>query len=455
MKRIQPIASVLTLAAALAAPAALAGVSATEAARLKADLTPLGAERAGNKEGTIPAWTGGMAQSNSAAFANGTGGRRLDPFKDEKPLYTVTAKNMDQYADKLNDGTKAMLKRYPDTYRLDVYPTHRTASASAAVYDNTFKNATRGKLEGGMPKDVYGGIPFPVPTAGAEVIWNHLMRIRPASMRYRAHNIQVTNDGRTVLAVDGYADMQIKYFEQGGSPEAIGNGEWMFIKITNMGPALRAGEQMVARENLDPDKTQAWTYLTGQRRVRRLPNPCCDTPSLPSAGVMTYDEAFMFTGRTDRLDWKIVGKKEMLIPYNVNRMFAATKDTDLVGPRHFNPDLVRWELHRVWVLEATPAAGQRHMAPRSRYYLDEDSWLIVLTDRWDAKGQLWRTQQGLPFVAPDLPAVLLGTDAGFDLLSGSYFASSVVAEMADQFVPTPKTKESMYTPEAIMADGVR
>ena len=67
----------------------------------------------------------------------------------------------------------------------------------------------------------------------------------------------------------------------------------------------------------------------------------------------------MFAGRSDRFDWKIVGKQEMLIPYNSNRLHTPTKDSDVLLANHLNPDHVRWELHRVYVVEATLKAGQR------------------------------------------------------------------------------------------------
>ena len=151
----------LMLAAALSASLSAMAATAEEAARLKTDLTPLGAEKVGSKDGTIPAWTGGMTK---AIPGDKAGGRRGDPFKDEKPLFSITAKNADQHADKLTDGTKAMLKKYPESFRVDVYKTHRTAAAPQWVYDNTARNAVNGKLVNGVPKGVYGGIPFPVPT---------------------------------------------------------------------------------------------------------------------------------------------------------------------------------------------------------------------------------------------------------------------------------------------------
>jgi hypothetical protein len=133
----------------------------------------------------------------------------------------------------------------------------------------------------------------------------------------------------------------------------------------------------------------------------------------------------------------------------------VNKDSDLLGPRHVNPDHVRWELHRVWVLEATLAPGQRHATPRNRYYLDEDTWMAVLGDRWDAKGQLWRSVWALPYVAPDVPAVLMGTGGYYDMLGGGYFADNVLAEMSDQFLPVSKFKDSYFTPEALASEGVR
>lgn len=121
-------------------PLAHAAVTAEEAALLKTTLTPFGAERAANKDGSIPAWTGGYttAQPN---YKSGDG--RTDLFPGEKPKFAITAKNIDQHADRLSEGIKALLKKYPDTFRLDVYQTHRTAAAPQWVYDNTFANATR------------------------------------------------------------------------------------------------------------------------------------------------------------------------------------------------------------------------------------------------------------------------------------------------------------------------
>ncbi|MFW7349506.1 MAG: DUF1329 domain-containing protein [Pigmentiphaga sp.] len=441
-----------TLACWGAAPA-LAAVDPAEAARLKTDLTPLGAEKAGNKDGSIPAWNGGMT---TPIPGDKPGGRRGDPFKDEKPVYTVTAANMEQYAARLTDGVKAVLKKYPDTFRLDVYPTHRTAAAPQWVYDNTYANATRARLNGDIPDGAYGGIPFPIPKSGAEVIWNHLLRWRGTSVQFGITQYQITADGKPVLTTDGTADQQMPYYFQDGSVEQFtknGSEYWMF-RMVNSGPPLRAGEAIAGRVNFE-GTDPSWVYLTGQRRVRKLPNPCCDTPTPSTAGVMSFDEIETFTGKISRFDWKLIGKQEMLIPYNGNRLLQPKSDAEVVGRAFPNPDHVRWELHRVWVVEANLRQGQRHQAPRSRYYCDEDTWLCVLGDRWDANNQLWKTLWTQSFVAPDLPGTVSGAMGFVDLLAGTAFVGNLYNSKSAQYPIKPRYPDAVFTPDALAGEGVR
>ncbi|GAB4060373.1 DUF1329 domain-containing protein [Uliginosibacterium sediminicola] len=433
--------------------AAQAAVSAEEAASLKTSLTPMGAEKAANKDGTIPAWDGGVAFSNKPIT-----GRRSDPYANEKPRLVITAKNMEQYADKLSDGVKAMLKRYPDSFRLDVYPTHRTAALPQWAYDNTFKNATRGKLiegpGGPQPDNVQGGVPFPIPKSGAEVMWNHLLRWKGEAWHWDATQYVVTADGKAVLTNNGAADQQSPYWFKDGSPENF-SGDYYNLRLVNAGPPIRAGEAIVARLNLNEDKSSTWVYLTGQRRVRKLPNSCCDTPSPTTAGLMSVDELEVFTGKLGRFDWKLLGKKELFVPYNSNRTLQPGKDADVLGKGHLNPDEVRWELHRVWVVEATLKAGERHTASRSVYYVDEDSWYALLGDRWDSKGQLWRNMWALPIVMPDLPGITAKTFGYYDLLAGTWYVNGLFNEKKEQYRLVPTFPATHFTPDALAAEGVR
>ena len=430
---------------------ASAAVSADEAAKLKSELTPFGAEKAGNKDGSIPAWSGGYTTA-IPGFHNG--GKRPDPFAGEKPLFSVNAKNVDQYGDKLTEGVKAMMKKYPDTYRLDVYPTHRTAAAPQWVYDNTYTNATRAHLNGYLVTGAYGGIPFPIPKNGTEAMWNHELRWRGEAWHVDIRGMQTTADGKHVPSVLSSGDFQMPYYFKNGSADVF-KGEYWMIRMLNYGPPIRAGEAITGRQNLDQDKTQIWVYFTGQRRVRKLPNGCCDTPTPASAGISMFDETDVWNGRLDRFDWKIVGKKEMFIPYNSNRSLQR-KSSDLLLAHHLNPDDVRWELHRVWVIEATVAAGKRHQAPKRRYYLDEDTWTAVLADHWDAKGQLWQMGFAVPVVMPDIPATTPPQIFGFyDVISGAWYYDSLLNDAAEQYKVMSPYADTVFTPEAMAGEGVR
>jgi hypothetical protein len=135
-----------------------AAVAPADAAHLGTTLTPMGAERAGNADGSIPAWTGGMA-----AAPQGTGSRP-DSFAAERPLFSITASNLPRYAVRLPEGAKALFAKYKD-FRIDVYPTHRTASAPQPVYEATLRNAVSARaapegITSGI-EGAAGGIPFP------------------------------------------------------------------------------------------------------------------------------------------------------------------------------------------------------------------------------------------------------------------------------------------------------
>ena len=111
---------------ALASAGAVAAVSPEQAAQLGKTLTPMGAEMAGNADGSIPAWDP-KGTPVAANFVPGSD-NYVDPYPDEKPLYTITADNWQQYADNLTIGTRAMFEKYgADGWEMHVYPSHRGA----------------------------------------------------------------------------------------------------------------------------------------------------------------------------------------------------------------------------------------------------------------------------------------------------------------------------------------
>jgi len=450
MRTLTALAATLS-AALMLAPHAQAATSADEAAKLKSTLTPLGAEKAGNADGSIPAWDGGY---QAAASGPMMGDIPTGIFSQDKPLFSVTNADAGKHAALLSDGTKALLKKFPDSFRLDVYPTRRTARASQAVYDAVFANATRCETtKGGLSlKGCIGGTPFPIPQNGVEVMWNFLLRIEAPSIEYSFKNIVGNADGSHTLATRNQISFQYPPYYPGQTPDAW-SGEYAMFRFNTLEPPFKAGESLVIRDTIDPENPRkAWQYLVGQRRVRRAPTVAYDTPDFVASGANYFDEVQGLFGALDRYSWKLVGKKEMLIPYNNNGLLAAPLDK-AIAARHLNPDHVRWERHRVWMVEASVAEGKRHAVPKRTYYLDEDTWLISLVDGYDAEGQLWRTSQVTPYVVPAVPGTIIKTATVFNLQANTM--SVIQALNGESFKVVPQKSENYFTGDAVAADGVR
>lgn len=447
---IKPKLTVLVIMLAMSNFAASA-VPADEAAKLKSALTPLGGEKAANKDGSIPSWDGGMTKMPGSTKR---GDIPVELFAGEKPVVQITAKNAAQYADKLSEGTKALMAKYPDSFRLDVYPTHRTAAAPQLVYENTLKNATSCKLKdgGASVEGCFGGIPFPVPKSGAEIIWNYLLRAEPESEAYGFKNIVGSSDGSHTLATRNDNYFQYPYYYKDGSAEKW-SGEYFIQRFSTTAPPFKAGESLVLRDSINAkDPRQAWQYLVGQRRVRRAPTVGYDTPDFVASGANYFDEVQGFFGPPDHFQWKLIGKQELYIPYNNNNLISA-KLEDALSKHHYNPDKLRWELHRVWVVEATVAPGKRHAVPKRRYYFDEDSWLIALVDGFDTEGKLWRTSQVTPFVAPSVPANLMKPVLVFNLQAGTMSGVQLLND--ETFRIVERKPEKFFTGDAVAAEAAR
>jgi len=447
--------STSSLLAALVAAAiptlATAGVSADEAKALGSTLTPIGAEKAGNKDGTIPAWSGGLT-TPPAGFKAGDG-IRPNPYAADKPRLAIDAKNMAASAEHLTEGTKALLQKYP-TFRVDVYPTQRSVAFPKWVYDNTAKNAIKAKTnnEGRSIEGAHAGFPFPIPKTGYEAMWNHLVRFNGQAYESKYRNITVDASGRATLATEGVSTQEYPFWD---NSKTSADTYWK-IKLTYTGPARRAGEALMVVDPLDigAKDRRAWIYLPGQRRTKVAPDLSHDTPNPGTAGTTTFDDTFLFTGSMDRFDFKLVGKKEMFVPYNAYAAVYQAKQDDLFKPNHLNPDLVRWELHRVWVVEATLREGKRHVYAKRTFYLDEDSWAALASDEYDARGQLYRT--GFAYMAPsyDLPAPYTDMFGHYDLVSRQYSLTGFIAETGG-LRHTKPLPEREWTADALAGAGVR
>ncbi|NMG68695.1 DUF1329 domain-containing protein [Parazoarcus communis] len=430
---------------------AVAAVSADEAAQLKSALTPLGGERAGNKDGSIPAWNGTVTKAAGARV----GDIPVSLFPGEKPVVQISAANMAQYADKLSEGTAALLEKYPESFRVNVFPTHRTAVAPQHVYDATARNATACRtVEAGLSVEgCFGGVPFPIPKSGVEVIWNYILRIEPESVEFGSKNIVGTSNGARAMATRTDNFFQHPYYYKDGSAQDW-SGEYFLQRFNTTAPPFKAGESLVLRDSINAKvPRQAWQYLVGQRRVRRAPTVAYDTPDFVSSGANYFDEVMGFMGHPDRFEWKLVGKREMYIPYNNNELVTA-KEAEAFDRFHLNADKLRWELHRVWEVEASVVSGKRHAVPKRRYYFDEDTWLLTLVDGYDSEGKLWRTSVVPNFFVPAVPAVLAKPVTIYNLQAGTM--STVQGLFQDEtYRVVARKNESFFTGDAAAADADR
>lgn len=440
----------ILLLSALVLPAQ-AKVDASQAARLGQDLMPLGGERAGNASGTIPAWDGGLATPPPGYQV---GMHHPDPFAGDQLLYRVDAGNLAQHEQQLPFGLKALLERYPDFY-LKVFPTRRSAAAPQRIYDATRFNALNAELisGGNGVQGVASGVPFPIPQNGQEAIWNHIMR-------YRGDQISMVTNQAAVLASGSYnllkleRDVYFLYGRDGVTPQDLDN-TLFYYKYKVVAPAKLAGSALVVQETLDQVLAirKAWRFNRGERRVRRLPMLAYDTLQPDTNGMATADQVDSYNGAPDRYEWTLQGKREMLVPYNSYALHQqGVPYADILLGKHLNPELLRYELHRVWVVEAELRKGFSHPYGKRRFYLDEDSWQILAVDLYDRAGNLIGLQEAHSISYYEVPMFGSTLETIYDLKGGRYFVDGLDNnERMYDFNANLSPRD--FTPQALRREG--
>lgn len=428
----------LALAGCLTCSSVLAAVSAGEADRLGRDLTPTGAERSGSPDGLIPVWSGktyftarqlgvqraeleALRRSNPAEVTALLAGR----LAAESPRVVVTRANLAQHAAFLSEGHKALFQQNPD-YRMPVYATVRNAFFPDEIGAATRQNATTAGLEG--TDNLSGaalGLPFPLPANGAEVIWNHKLRYRGNMLRVFSQAASVNEAGEASVS-GAVTDLRFVYANPGATSDT-GTPLVLQALSRTLAPARLAGQATLVHEPVNGERS-VWLYDPGRARVLRAPGAGFDNPVVGSSGIQFSDQIDGFNGPLTRYDWKLLGKRAIYIPYNSYRLQSpALKLTDVLGKGSLRPEHVRYELHRVWVVEATLKADQRHPIHKRRFYVDEDSWRIAAVDCHDADGRLTRFQEAHLATLPFIPA-LVGPEVTHDLASGRYHVSGLLNE---------------------------
>jgi hypothetical protein len=432
-----------------------AAVSADEAKEVGSTLTPVGAIKAGNADGTIPAWTGGVATPPAGYTPKLAAGAYIDPFKADNPILRIDSKNMAQYADKLSAGTKELLKRNPDYY-VDIYPTRRSAAYPDAVYAATKRNATECKtLQNGIALDTAcrGGMPFPIPKTGYEVMWNLVTAYVAPARAHNARSYVVDAGGHPYVAneLDSYTEKPF-YLSEGRSDAQKYNQ----LYILTLSPPRSRGSMLGYSDYLDPIKhpRQAWQFDPGQRRVKMAPTFSYDTPSAETGGTTLFDEAFLFNGEMDRFDFKLIGKKEMYIPYNNYKLaMQCVGENQALKAHTLDPACERWELHRVWVVEATLKSGMRHAYSKRVFYVDEDAPATGMEDTYDSGGNLYKALYTYVFQVYDASTPYAAIFSVFDFAKGNYSLQSILGPNGYYNFHFKVPGERDLTPEALAGGG--
>jgi hypothetical protein len=447
------------IAAFAAGGPALAKVPQAEADRLGKDLTMMGGTKAGNADGSIPAYAGGITTPPTGYVPSA---HYTSPFEADKPLFTITAQNAEQYKARLTVGQQAMLKVYP-SYKLTVYPTRRSCSLPERVYEANKKNAATATMtedQNGL-NDALLGVPFPIPQSGVEAIWNHRLRYRGFKFRRYFGSAAVNRDG-TFLMFKSQDEGIIHY--SGPGLAAIGditdikqlkNIAISYLNITTA-PTRLAGSIILALDTINAKELprQAWQYNPGTRRVLRAPELAYDNPLFNTDGLATTDQFDVYNGATDRYNFTLKPTEEKYIGYNAYEYMSNKHPyKELLTPSHLNPDLGRYELHRAWIVDATLKEGTRHVYGRRTFYVDEDSWNIATVDLYDTRGQLWRVQDDPIANYYDIPLCSSALEATYDLQSGRYVVFGLKNEEKMLNWSVQDIDPSMFTPDAIRRLG--
>lgn len=405
----------------IAAGQTYAEVSAEDAEALGTTLTPIGAEKAASEDGKIPAWDGGITE----APANYNDKKNhISPFPDDKPLFTITTDNVSEHEKFLTPGQKALFKTYPDTFKMPVYQSRRTAAYPQEIYDWTKKNATNVKLtnNGNGFTGTVAGYPFPIPGSGIEVMWNHIMRYYGPEGVVRFANSAITQPngdyelGRAKQWVKFYYNNPEKYKTEKDLENRSIN---LVVKVLE--PPQDAGTGYLVHVPIDriTEPARAWVFEPSINRVKVFENVGYDGSF--ADGLMTHDQLTQFNGPFDRYTFKLVGKTAIYMPYNSYAIHSSeVKYNDIVTKSHPNTALTRYELHRAWVVEATVREGESHIYQRRTFYIDEDSWNIVAQDIYDKQGKFWRYGESHMLNFYDAPTTLPTVEAHYDVQSGRY-----------------------------------
>ncbi|MEH6635942.1 MAG: DUF1329 domain-containing protein [Halioglobus sp.] len=454
----------LALVLSILSTVTMAKMSSEDVARLGKDLNPMGGIKAGSDDGLLPEWTGATVGRPEGLQWDGPGTPYPSPWPDEKPLFVITAQNMEQYRSRLSPGQIAMFKTYGETFRIPVYTGHRDFAYYQAYYDKVMYNAVHSELynDGEGIKGYIGGAAFPVPGTGPEAVWLTRSTGAYATRDGEYSDIAVFPNGTQsvrrskFIQESPYANRNNPLTAEFEYPNLGKYGGYIMTYVTE--PARDKGLITSIFEPYDYSENarEVWRYLPGSRRVRRAPTVGFDTPDGPG-GLKTVDEVRGFNGSMERFEWQLVGRQEMFIPYHNYTFDDPTLSyKDLLTKFHANPDYMRYELKRVWVVEGTLREGQRHIYGKRRLYIDEDTGLTAINENYDGRGELWKVVLFNNIYDYNGEAYVRRVQMYHDLRAGAYIAERLINDSKPMLYDiNPEKGPSHFSPTNVRKLGRR
>jgi hypothetical protein len=285
-----------------------------------------------------------------------------------------------------------------------------------------------------------------------EAIWNHTMRYLGGGISRDYNSFPVRANGDYYkIGVHEY-----RIFNQNMDPPQD-NLLLGFLSFFTS-PATLEGTVFLVHEPVDQVKQSrsAWIYNAGQRRVRRAPDLAYDNVNDGTEGLRTTDQFDAYNGAPDRYDWKIVGKREVYVPYNSYKLAdKSLKYKDMIQKNTANADLLRYELHRVWEIEANLKAGSKHVYGKRVFFLDEDSWSVLYEDAYDTRKQLWRVSMFPMIQFYDAKVPWYRANIWHDLNNGGYLFSNVDNEIKTPWKFGEKGKWADFQPDSLRRIGTK
>ncbi len=289
-------------------------------------------------------------------------------------------------------------------------------------------------------------------------MWNHRVRYRGSSVLAQTSQAIVQPSGKAQYLKQ--TERVLYRYGSLSNPIDLSQRNILLYYLTWFGKTGNEADFVVLvpeTANSEKDSRAVWVLPPGLGRMFRLPPVGYDQPFPGSDGLYFVDMVDMYNGPFDRYVWKLVGKREMIVPYNGYRLSDGSKTyAQLIKPGHIDQDATRYEPHRVWVIEATERGGRSHRFGKRVFYVDEDSWNVVMVENYDRDDKtLWRFQEGHLVALYDAQTANSAPVVTYDFKDGRYFVNRLSAQDKPIQYDLPDMRESDFLPASVKARYAR